>query len=87
MIHKPGFKTQFSQVFASDDPQLQDDVQFAVTQALVGQYVLHDGEAAPAAGVSGPWYSLDHHFVIETGESKLPEPPLGAARSPAATRG
>ena len=54
MIHKPGFKTQFSQVYASDDPQLQDDVQFAVTQALVGQYVLHDGEPAPAAGRQRP---------------------------------
>lgn len=75
MIHKPGFKTQFSQVFASDDPYLHDDVLFAVTQALVGQFVLHDGEPAPAADVSGPWVSLDHHFVLEAGESRLPEPP------------
>jgi hydroxyquinol 1,2-dioxygenase len=81
MIHKPGFKTQFSQVFASDDPQLQDDVQFAVTQAQIGQYVLHDGEAAPAADVRGPWVSLDHHFVLEAGESRLPEPPRHALRA------
>lgn len=81
MIHKPGFKTQFSQVYASDDPHLQDDVQHAVTQTLVGQYVLHDGEPAPAADVSGPWVSLDHHFVIEAGESRRPEPPLHAART------
>ncbi len=75
MIDKPGFKTQFSQVFASDDAQLHEDVLFAVTQALVGQFVLHDGEPAPAADVSGPWFSLDHHFVLEAGESRLPEPP------------
>lgn len=75
MIHKPGFKTQFSQVFASDDPYLHDDVLFAVTQALIGQFVLHHGEPAPAADVSGPWVSLDHHFVLEAGESRLPEPP------------
>jgi hydroxyquinol 1,2-dioxygenase len=76
MIYKPGFKTQFSQVYSSDDPNLETDVQFGVTRALVGQYVLHEGEAAPAADVSGPWYSLDHHFVIEPGEAKLPKPPI-----------
>ena len=75
MIHKPGFKTQFSQVFASDDAQLDEDVLFAVTQALIGRFVLHDGEPAPAADVSGPWVSLDHHFVLEAGESRLPAPP------------
>jgi hydroxyquinol 1,2-dioxygenase len=91
MIYKPGFKTQFSQVYSSDDPHLDNDVQFAVTQALIGQYVLHDGEAAPAPDVSGPWYSLDHHFVIEAGEAKLPQPPIsgkavGSAPTPSVLR-
>lgn len=76
MIHKAGFKTQFSQVYSSDDPNLETDVQFAVTRALIGHYVLHDGEPAPAADVTGPWYSLDHHFVIEAGEARLPKPPI-----------
>ncbi|MBO9648856.1 MAG: catechol 1,2-dioxygenase [Variovorax sp.] len=76
MIHKPGFKTQFSQVYSSDDPNLETDVQFGVTRALVGQYVLHSDEPAPADDVSGPWYSLDHHFVIEPGDATLPKPPI-----------
>ncbi len=76
MIYQPGFKTQFSQVYSSDDPHLDTDVQFGVTQALVGQYVLHQGEAAPDADVTGPWYSLDHHFVIEPGVARLPKPPI-----------
>jgi hydroxyquinol 1,2-dioxygenase len=76
MIHKDGFKTQFSQVYSSDDPNLETDVQFAVTRALIGQYVLHDGEPAPAKDVSGPWYSLDHHFVVEPGNAVLPKPPI-----------
>jgi hydroxyquinol 1,2-dioxygenase len=76
MIDQPGFKTQFSQVYSSDDPHLDTDVQFGVTQALIGQYVLHQGEAAPDADVTGPWYSLDHHFVIELGEARLPKPPI-----------
>lgn len=76
MIHKPGFKTQFSQVYSSDDPNLETDVQFGVTRALIGQYVLHADGKAPAADVSGPWYSLDHHFVIESGDATLPKPPI-----------
>ena len=81
MIHKAGFKTQFSQVYSSDDANLETDVQFGVTQALIGQYVLHADEPAPAADVSGPWYSLDHHFVIEPGEAHLPKPPITAKAS------
>ncbi len=76
MIYKPGFKTQFSQVYSHDDPHLETDVQFAVTRALVGQYVLHRDEPAPDADVQGPWYSLDHHFVIEPGEARKPNPPI-----------
>ncbi|MDE2395126.1 MAG: catechol 1,2-dioxygenase [Burkholderiales bacterium] len=76
LINKPGFKTQFSQVYSSDDPNLETDVQFAVTRALVGQYVLHDGEAAPDADVSGPWYSLEHHFVLDRGDDAWPRPPI-----------
>jgi hydroxyquinol 1,2-dioxygenase len=78
MIYKLGYKTQFSQVYSSDDPNLDTDVQFGVTGALIGSYVLHDGarEDAPAADVKGPWYSLDHRFTIEQGEAVLPAPPV-----------
>ena len=76
LIFKPGFKTQFSQVYSSDDPNLETDVQFGVTRALIGHYVLHDNEPAPAPDVKSRWYSLDHHFVIEPGEAKLPRPPI-----------
>ena len=76
LIDKPGFKTQFSQVYASDDPHLETDVQFAVTRALIGRMVLHRDEPAPAADVQGPWCSLEHHFVIEPGDNRLPRPPI-----------
>ena len=84
LITKPGFKAQFSQVYSSDDPYLETDVQFGVTRALVGQYVLHHAsEPAPEPGVDGDWYSLDHHFVIEPGEPMLPKPPIsGKAQGP-----
>jgi catechol 1,2-dioxygenase len=76
LIFKPGFKTQFSQVYSSDDPNLETDAQFGVTEALIGKYVRHDKEPAPAPDVKGPWYSLEHTFVIEPGEAKLPRPPI-----------
>ncbi|PUE26597.1 catechol 1,2-dioxygenase [Limnohabitans sp. JirII-29] len=76
MINKPGYKTQFSQVYSSDDPFLETDVQFAVTQALIGHYVLHTNTPAPDPQVQGDWYSLDYTFVIEPGENRLPKPPI-----------
>ena len=85
MIHKPGYKTQFSQVYSSDDPNLETDSQFGVTQALIAHYVPHDSpaEPAPAADVSGPWYSLDRHFVVQRGDAALPKPPItGKADGP-----
>jgi hydroxyquinol 1,2-dioxygenase len=51
-------------------------VQFAVTQALIGHYVLHTNTPAPDPQVEGDWYSLDYTFVIEPGENRLPKPPI-----------
>ncbi len=83
LIAAPGFKTQFAQLYSSDDPHLHSDVQFAVTPALVGHYLRHDGGTAPEADVTGPWYTLEHRFVIGAGESRLPRPPItGKATAP-----
>ena len=82
LMHKPGYKTQFSQLYSSDDPHLETDVQFGVTRALVGEYVLHENEPAPGADVQGRWYSLEHTFVLTRGEAALPPPPItGKAQS------
>ena len=76
MIRKPGFKTQFSQLYSGDDPHLETDVQFGVTRALVGNYVAHESEPAPAPDVQGRWYSLEHEFTITAGDDALPPPPI-----------
>ena len=76
LIHKSGYKTQFSQLYSSDDPHLETDVQFGVTRALIGDYVLHENEPTPAADVVGCWYSLEHRFVISHGQAALPPPPI-----------
>jgi hydroxyquinol 1,2-dioxygenase len=78
LVHKPGYKTQFSQLYSSDDPHLETDVQFGVTRALVGEYVLHENEPAPHHDVQGRWYSLEHTFVVTRGEAALPPPPITA---------
>jgi hydroxyquinol 1,2-dioxygenase len=76
LIYKPGFKTLISQIYVPDDPNIETDVQFGVTKALLGKYVLHDKDPAPAPDVKGPWYSLDQTFVMEAGKAKLPRPPI-----------
>jgi catechol 1,2-dioxygenase len=80
LIYKPGFKTIASQLYSADDPQLEHDSQFGVTHALISHYVLHEEEPAPDADVTGPWYSLEHEFVLEPGEARLPPPPVSAKR-------
>ena len=78
LIYKPGYKTHISQVYVNDDKNLDTDVQFGVTRALVGNYTRHESGNPPAADVSGPWYSLDFTFTVEPGVSKLPRAPITA---------
>jgi catechol 1,2-dioxygenase len=78
LIHKPGFKTHISQVYSDDDPYLETDSQFGVTRRLIGHYVLHENEPAPAPDVKGPWYSLEYTFEIEPGIARMPRPPITA---------
>jgi catechol 1,2-dioxygenase len=69
LIFKPGYKTIASQIYSSDDSFLETDSQFGVTKALIGDYVKH-------ADATGTWYSLEHSFTLEPGESRLPRPPI-----------
>ena len=76
MIVKPGYKVRISQVYSGDDPNLDTDCQFGVTQPLIGKYVRHDSGTPPAADVDGPWFTLSHVLEIEPGETRLPRPPI-----------
>jgi catechol 1,2-dioxygenase len=73
---KDGFKTLISQIYVQDDKFIDSDVQFGVTRKLIGNYVRHENEPAPAADVKGPWYSLDYTFTMEPGPTKLPRAPI-----------
>jgi catechol 1,2-dioxygenase len=76
LANKAGFKTLISQVYVPDDPNLETDVQFGVTRHLIGNFVRHETDPPPAAGVTAPWYSLDYTFIMEPGSSRLPRPPI-----------
>ena len=76
LIHKPGYKTLISQVYASDDPNLATDVQFGVTEAVTGHFKLHEVPPADHPDMSSPWVSLDFTFRMEPGESRLPRAPI-----------
>ena len=76
LIFKPGFKVLISQVYDPSDPHLESDVQFGVTKALIGNFVRHDTPHPTVSGVAAPWYSLDHVYRLEAGETVLPRPPI-----------
>ncbi|MGO4714911.1 dioxygenase family protein [Bradyrhizobium sp. 2TAF24] len=76
LIVKEGYKVLISQVYDPADPHIASDVQFGVTQALLGDFVRHDGPHPDAADVVPPWYALDYTYVIEQGETVLPRPPI-----------
>jgi catechol 1,2-dioxygenase len=76
LLYQEGFKTLVTQIFVADDPKIDSDVVFGVTEPLIGNFVLHQNEPAPDPAVTGDWYSLDATFVMEPGEAKLPHPPI-----------
>jgi hydroxyquinol 1,2-dioxygenase len=83
LARKRGFKTLITQLYVQDDKFIDSDVQFGVTRRLIGKYVRHENERAPAADVKGPWYSLDHIFTMQHGTATLPRPPItGKAEGP-----
>jgi catechol 1,2-dioxygenase len=65
-----------SQVYDPNDPHIDSDVQFGVTQALIGKFQRHDAPHPTARDVATPWYSLDHTYRLEAGEAVLPRPPI-----------
>src|SRR6201991_1323989 len=76
LIFKPGFKVLISQVYDPRDPHIDSDVQFGVTQALIGKFQRHDTPHPAAPDVAMPWYSLDHTYRLEAGEAVLPRAPI-----------
>jgi hydroxyquinol 1,2-dioxygenase len=76
LASKPGLKTLISQLYVQDDKFIDSDAQFGVTRHLIGNYVRHEDGNAPAPDIRGPWYSLQHIFVMEAGANKLPRPPI-----------
>jgi catechol 1,2-dioxygenase len=76
LIVKQGFKVLISQVYDPADQHLKSDVQFGVTEALIGDFVQHDDPHPDEPEVGTPWYSLHHTYVLEPGTTVLPKPPI-----------
>ncbi|WP_284422857.1 MULTISPECIES: dioxygenase [unclassified Bradyrhizobium] len=76
LIVKPGFKVLISQVYDPNDPHIDSDVQFGVTRALLGNFIRHDEPHPTEADVTAPWYSLDHVYRMEAGDTVLPRAPI-----------
>jgi catechol 1,2-dioxygenase len=65
-----------SQVYDPEDPHIDDDVQFGVTRALLGDFHRHNEPHPDDPTVPIPWRSLEHTYVMEPGHAKLPRPPI-----------
>lgn len=76
LIVKSGYKVLISQVYDPTDPHIDSDVQFGVTQALIGDFVCHDEPDVSRPDLGAPWYSIDYTYVMEPGETVLPRPPI-----------
>ena len=76
LIYKPGFKTHISQVYVNDDAYLDTDVQFGVTQTLIGNYVRHETRAGARARRRGPVVFARLHLRDRARPSRLPQPPI-----------
>ena len=76
LIFKPGFRVLISQVSDRNDPNINSDVQFGVTRALIGDFVQHSEPHPTAKDGAGTWYPLDHTYVMEPGAAVLPLPPI-----------
>jgi len=75
LAHKKGFKTLINQTYVDETDYLTSDVQFGVTEALVGRLEQHTGPH-PEDGDVGVWYRLEQTLSLEPGEAKLPIPPI-----------
>jgi catechol 1,2-dioxygenase len=76
LIFKEGFKVLISQVLRSERSAIEEDVQFGVTRALVGNFVRCEEPHPREHDITPPWYSLDHVYVMELGQAVLPRPPI-----------
>jgi catechol 1,2-dioxygenase len=76
LIVKPGYKVLISQVYDPNDPHINTDVQFGVTKALLGNFMLNDAPHPRDPSISAPWFSLDHAYVMEPGPTVLPRAPI-----------
>ena len=79
LASKDGFKTLISQLYVPDDKFIETDAQFGVTRHLIGNYVRHESEKAPAPEVSCPVVFAGAHLC----DASRPEPICRGPRSPA----
>lgn len=75
LAHKQGFKTLINQTYVDETDYLTSDVQFGVTEALIGKLEKRTGPH-PEDGEVGDWYTLEHTLTLEPGDSRLPIPPI-----------
>ncbi|MCG6901290.1 MAG: hydroxyquinol 1,2-dioxygenase [Rhodobacter sp.] len=73
IVKANGYRTLVSEIFADDDPYLDEDAVFGVREDLVMQYAEHPAGTFPAEGfelsgkVDGPWLKAEFDLVLTPG--------------------
>ena len=73
IVKAEGYKTLVSEIFADDDPYLDEDTVFGVREDLIMHYEEQPAGSFPASGfdlsgkVDGPWLQVDFDLVLTAG--------------------
>jgi catechol 1,2-dioxygenase len=74
LAHKQGFKTLINQTYVDETDYLTSDVQFGVTEALIGKLEKHTGPH-PEDGDVGEWYTLETDADARAGRFRTSNSP------------
>ncbi|PCI03355.1 MAG: catechol 1,2-dioxygenase [Hyphomicrobiales bacterium] len=76
IVSAPGRKTLITQVFSDTDEAMIGDVVFGAKEAIVGDFVSHQGPHPDYPGVEGEFFTCKFDFKLVEGTPTFPVPPI-----------
>jgi catechol 1,2-dioxygenase len=66
ILSAEGYKPVTTEIFVEGDPYLDSDAVFGVRESLIVSFVRNDSEEEAAHfGLSAPFFTAEHDFVLE----------------------
>lgn len=76
IVSAPGHKTLITQVFSDTRQAMVEDVVFGAKEAIVGDFVSHQGPHPDYPGVEGEFFTCEFDFKLVEGTPTFPVPPI-----------